>query len=485
MSLAKICASVGIELGTGCRPCRTGEVLRVGGGNWTATVPPGRSGHTYAIGEDFLAAWLEDARAAGWASFASERRAVTPGEVLRVAARYTLLGEKAFGPAPLALLSWFTPSGKLLARECLDPTPTKQDGWGLFERTVRVPQIAAWARLELGVPAGPGWGTLWDARVIWQPTQVEERHPLTVATVKIAIPPSPSIEGNLELMTEAVARAADARSASGRRAQFVCLSECLVDWGVGLPVAETAQPLDGPAVTALRHAAREHGIGICTSLYEKHHDTCYNTAVLIGPQGQMIGTYRKTHLPVAEYEAGVSPGQELPVFDTPFGCIGMIVCWDLWFPEPSRILALQGAEVIFVPLAGDGHIPHWDHVWRSRALDNGVYLITSANTSNTPSRVLSPSGEVLAETNQHMQVAIADLRFDEKNGQHWLSVGNAFGETALYLQQRRPELYATLTAPRGEVTRPSAKRAARLPHDYLLKRHAAEYREHLDVSPAP
>lgn len=474
MSLLEACAKLGLDTSAKAQPAAFGEAVRAGESCWTANAPPRQNGYTYAMGQNHLASWRGDAAVCGWASFVSERKAVQAGDAMRILARHALLGDKAYGPAPLAILNWFTLSGKLLARECLDPTPVGSDGWGRFERTVRVPQVAAWLQIELGAPSGPGWGTLWDARVVCQPTQVQEQQPLTVATVKIAIPPSPTMEGNLALMTEAMIRAARVRSASGKKPQFVCLSECLVDWGLGLPVEETAQPIDGPAVVALRRTAKEHGIGVCTSLHEKDNGACYNTAVLIGPRGEMIGTYRKTHLAITEHESGVLAGQELPVFDTPFGRLAMLVCWDLWFQEPSRVLALKGAEALFAPIAGDGHVPHWDHVWHARAIDNGLYLITSTNTSNTPSRIVSPRGVVLDETNRHMQVAIADLCFEEKNGYHWLSVGPSFGETALYLQQRRPELYRTLTASRSEVTHPAARRAALLPQDYLRERHTAD-----------
>src|SRR5690606_21644241 len=110
----------------------------------------------------------------------------------------------------------------------------------------------------------------------------------------------------------------------------------------------------------------------------KDGDLFHNTAVLIDRQGKLVGKYRKVHLTIGEGENGLTPGTDYPVYDTDFGRIGLMTCWDNWFSEPARILRLKGAEMLFMPLAGDGDNTHWDVVWKARAIDNGVWMVTSS-----------------------------------------------------------------------------------------------------------
>jgi len=111
----------------------------------------------------------------------------------------------------------------------------------------------------------------------------------------------------------------------------------------------------GPTVRAWREEAEGSGVCVVGGLLEREGDTLYNSAVLLG--SSMLGRYRKTHLWDNEkllYE----PGRELPVFDTPLGRIGVLICYDIWFPEAARTLALKGAQIICVPSnAPDDWVP--------------------------------------------------------------------------------------------------------------------------------
>ena len=148
------------------------------------------------------------------------------------------------------------------------------------------------------------------------------------------------------------------------------------------------------------------------------------------------------HLPLAEVEGGETPGSEYPVFDTDFGHIGILICWDIFFPETVRILRLEGAEIVFVPIAGDPSALHYDATTRALALDNGVYLVTSVSEGRA-SRIVNPNGEVMAETTDGLATAEIDLR--KKWREWWLSVGPAYGEAkSLVLEERRPDTYKPL-----------------------------------------
>ncbi len=123
-------------------------------------------------------------------------------------------------------------------------------------------------------------------------------------------------------------------------------------------------------------AARDHNIYVIGCIYERDKDYVYNTAFLLDRSGQLVGKYRKTHLHWPEMFQGVRPGGEYPVFDCDFGRIGIEICYDSWFPEVARVLALKGAEVIFCPNAGYHPI-----VGAATCCDNGIYFVSASSGS--------------------------------------------------------------------------------------------------------
>jgi predicted amidohydrolase len=193
---------------------------------------------------------------------------------------------------------------------------------------------------------------------------------------------------------------------------------------------------------AIAEKARQYKSYVVAGLLESEGGRTYNTAVLVDREGRIAGKYRKTHLPLAEVEDGITPGSDYPVFDTDFGRIGILICWDYVFPEPTRILRLKGAEIVLVPIAGDSGTRHWDTITRARAIDNGVFLVTSIS-QGLASRIVDPDGEVLAEAMEGL--ATADIDLAKETRVWWLSVGPADGEgKSLYIQERRPDTYGPL-----------------------------------------
>lgn len=144
---------------------------------------------------------------------------------------------------------------------------------------------------------------------------------------------------------------------------------------------ELAEPLGGPYLTKARNLADELDIYFVLGFLELEGTITYNTAILIDPDGDIIGKYSKTHF-AQGYTINPScyvPGAQYPVFQTPFGKVGMMICYDRQLPEPARILALNGAQILFVPSYGgytdkDG----WNTILlRTRARENQVPLIFS------------------------------------------------------------------------------------------------------------
>jgi predicted amidohydrolase len=227
--------------------------------------------------------------------------------------------------------------------------------------------------------------------------------------------------------------------AAASKPDLVLFTENLVDRWVRKPLMETAQPVPGPATNALAERARRYKTWVATSLHEIENGLIYNTAVLIDREGRIAGRYRKVHLANTEAEAGITPGSDYPVFDTDFGKVGIEICWDNWFGEAVRELRLRGAEIVLLPIAGDGVPGHWDLVSRARAIDNGVFLVASSTGAKSPSRIVSPEGVVLAEAADG--IAIADIDLASETRVPGLSFGAAGEGKSLYIKERRPDTY--------------------------------------------
>lgn len=150
---------------------------------------------------------------------------------------------------------------------------------------------------------------------------------------------------------------------------------------------------NGPTCHILSEEARKYGMYVVAGLPEKRGDYVYNTAVIFGRDGSFAGQYDKTHLTFGELMQGISCGEQYPVFDLDFGRVAINICYDEWFPEVARYYAHKGAELLLLPVAGGKPI-----TWRTRALDNNLYFVSSSD--NPQSMIIDSSGVILAETHQ-------------------------------------------------------------------------------------
>jgi predicted amidohydrolase len=333
-------------------------------------------------------------------------------------------------------LEWLNASGRQAAKDYVTRY-APEGGWIRVDDIVPAPADAVAVEVELGLQ----WceGTVWwdDLTLATSPAA-----PLRKVRVSTAcfLPPTPTTpEKNLAFYAEKVEQAGRAG------ADIVCLGETINYVHTGRKADEVAEPIPGPSTKTLGEAARRHQLWVVTSLYEREGNRVYNTAVLIDRQGKLAGRYRKTHLPETEMLAGVTPGTEYPVFETDFGTIGMQVCYDNFFPEVARSLALQGAEILFTPIWGDAREAgtNWDIVARARAIDNAVHFVASAYTHKR-SLIIDPGGRILGDTGGQEGLVTADLELDRRRLEPWLSVG-AFGEwKRLYPKERRPSTYGPL-----------------------------------------
>ena len=198
--------------------------------------------------------------------------------------------------------------------------------------------------------------------------------------VRIAVAQYEPHVGELEHnLSQAVIQAT---AAANRGANLIVLPELASSGYVFGDEAEAERsaedPDDGPTVRALREVCAAHECYIVAGISERDGDCRHNSAVLIGASGRMA-TYRKLHLYYDE-QTWFKPGDELPVVDLPFGRVGMIICFDLWFPEPARALALAGAEIIAVPTNWVASFKRT--VWDDRGYCQGDYVAMATAAQN-------------------------------------------------------------------------------------------------------
>lgn len=188
---------------------------------------------------------------------------------------------------------------------------------------------------------------------------------------------------------------------------------------------ELMSDIPGPITEPFQECARELGIHLCVGTYERGEtaEVVYNAAVLIGPVGDVLGVYRKTHPFVLEdVECGgwVTRGDSVSVCDTALGRIGMIICFDGDFAELSRIQAVLGAEVICRPSALLRSADIWELTSRARAYDNHVYVVGANATGSDPagvlyfgnSHIVTPIGHIAAKAASHEGWVAASLDYE-------------------------------------------------------------------------
>lgn len=244
------------------------------------------------------------------------------------------------------------------------------------------------------------------------------------------------------------------RAAARAGADLAVLPECALTgyvYGSLDEALEVADPIPGPWTDRLCDLTARAGIHAVIGLLERVEDRCYNSAVLCGPTG-LVGVYRKTHTLCLGVDRFTTPG-DIPytVYDLPFGRVGILICYDLRFPEPARALALQGAQIIALPTNWPRSSTIQPDVFtRSRAAENRVFVL-AANRVGTEagadflgrSQIVDPDGDVLAEAScQHPQLLIHDIDPCEAEIKH---VVLSPGEHEMDCwNERRPDLYTAL-----------------------------------------
>jgi predicted amidohydrolase len=284
-------------------------------------------------------------------------------------------------------------------------------------------------------------------------------------TLRVAVAQTEPKLGEKERNLETCLALLDEAAAAG--AQLLVLPECAIP-GYMFDSAEEALPFaeetPGPSTEALAEACRRLDIHTVCGLLERDGDLLRNAAILVGPDG-LIGTYWKTHLPFLGVDRFVEPGDQLQVYDTPLGRIGLEICYDLRFPEVTRTLALKGAEIVAhptnFPMAAKVQT---EVITLARAAENRIYLLTANRVGKErrgefcgQSQIVDPYGKRLAEAGETEEaLLVAEVDLEKARDKDYVIPG----EYELYLfGDRRPELYGALVdeAPLGSAAAPTAE----------------------------
>ncbi|MGQ9564260.1 MAG: carbon-nitrogen hydrolase family protein [Thermogutta sp.] len=315
------------------------------------------------------------------------------------------------------------PAGWLIAGPELSPQGESGKDWHFrFSDTVVADEGADGAEITLAVKWPQG------AKVVWQNVALRPTEPLPPRKVKVGTvylrPKNSTPEKNLDLFCAKLDEA-------GRLGlDIVCLGEAITLVGTNKTAAEVLEPIPGPSTQRLGEAARRNHLWVVAGLYERHGQTAYNTAVLINRQGELVGKYRKVHLPRGEWDKGFTPGFDYPVFDTDFGKVAIQICYDWFFPEVATIWRLKGAEIVFAPTWGntlpdeDGRA-EGETVFRVRARDAGIYLVPSVYDGN--SMIIDPMGRILASNLGKEALVWAEIDLNKRERLPWVGWWRSIG----------------------------------------------------------
>ena len=317
------------------------------------------------------------------------------------------------------------------------------DPWTHLEQVFKAHQSANSVDVHLVFRWSPHGSVTWHAPELIEVPAPKPRK-ITVSTISIG-------NGGLD-------EACELYEIAGKRgSDLACTTEFLTGF------IESAEPIPGTTSDRLAEIARRYRMYIIASIIEKRGNLLYNTSFLLDREGMLVGKYSKVHLTEGEIFAGITPGNEIPVFECDFGKIGITICYDNKFSDIHRVMALKGAELIVSSSEGDGREGGFTHniVAQARAINNSVWVVGAGRSSQNIGQgghwlsrgtfIISPEGYVLSDCGKmgpEVQTREIDLGRSLLGG---VSLAGMETFSDVWREARRPHLYAPLSADTGRI----------------------------------
>ena len=323
---------------------------------------------------------------------------------------------------PMAMVLFYNEEGKKIEADYFFK------GEKTFTVETEVPKEAVKAEIDL---MSFGYG---DYAVEFTEPEIEitDKKPHRIAHIATAyIEIENSTEANMKHVLEVIDMAGSAED----KPDIICFTEGVHDLRTGKWYFLTEE---SDEIKAVLESAKKNSIYVLFTCHEEDEKGYrYNSAFFISPDGEILGKYRKSHLTLSELKGGLVPGDEIPVFDLPFGKFGILICWDQWFYEASRMIASKGAEMLFWLTRG-----YHEERLITRARDNGMYYISS-NPSPEKCCICHPTtGEIIARGSGVQGYASAKIDLDERPVSEYKSFGvNGGNDRDIFINELRPDLY--------------------------------------------
>lgn len=255
-----------------------------------------------------------------------------------------------------------------------------------------------------------------------------------------------------------LAKVLDRMSAAAKNgAKFIIFPECTLTGYCFESLDESrpvSEPIPGPSTEAIGRLAQQLDCTVIVGLLESDGGKIYNSAAVIGPQG-ILGSFRKVHLPYLGIDRFATPGDgPLSALSTPHGKVGINICYDCSFPEPARVLKLDGAQLLAIPTNWPRGADSWRHVTNVRALENHMAVVAADRVGEERgfrfighSQIVDFTGKLLAEAGETEETIIyAEVDLGAADQNRIIRVPGAYELDRI--ADRRPEMYSAITQPK-------------------------------------
>jgi predicted amidohydrolase len=331
---------------------------------------------------------------------------ISPGTWYRFTAYYRAQDVPCESWQVVARLYWHDAAGRRAGEPDYVYRSTREGSWTKVTADYPAPDKAASVVLQLFLSNAP-LGTVWWDDISFDEISAPPPRKVTVASINLRPENTKSSAKSVSQFIEAAEKLAPAKT------DVILLPEGITVIGTGKAYADVVEPIPGPTTVRLAELARRRSSYVAAGIYEREGSVLYNTSVLFDRSGTLIGRYRKVYLPRAELEGGLTPGTSYPVFRTDFGTVGMMICYDVFYADPARALATEGAEMILMPIWGGD-----ETLAKARAIENKIFL--AASGYDFPTQIYDPDGEIIAVAPERGMAAVATIDLSRRYWHHQL-----------------------------------------------------------------